>query len=241
MVITSVDNKNIVELVKLKQSKYRKKNKLFLVEGEHLIREALNNNKLISVYILENTEISFPVETTYVTIDVMKKLTDLDNPSNMIGVCKIEDNSEITGNRILLLDRIQDPGNLGTIIRSALAFNIDTVILSNDTVDLYNSKVIRSTQGMLFGLNIITMDLVDAIKIIKSRNIEVYGTKVDNGIKIDKVNKEKYAIVMGNEGQGVSSNILDLCDKYIYIDMNKKVESLNVAVATSIILYELDK
>ncbi len=241
MVITSVDNKNIVELVKLKQSKYRKKNKLFLVEGEHLIREALNNNKLISVYILENTEISFPVETTYVTIDVMKKLTDLDNPSNMIGVCKIEDNSEITGNRILLLDRIQDPGNLGTIIRSALAFNIDTLILSNDTVDLYNSKVIRSTQGMLFGLNIITMDLVDAIKIIKSRNIEVYGTKVDNGIKIDKVNKEKYAIVMGNEGQGVSSNILDLCDKYIYIDMNKKVESLNVAVATSIILYELDK
>ncbi len=241
MVITSVDNKNIVELVKLKQSKYRKKNKLFLVEGEHLIREALNNNKLISVYILENTEISFPVETTYVTIDVMKKLTDLDNPSNMIGVCKIDDNSEITGNRILLLDRIQDPGNLGTIIRSALAFNVDTVILSNDTVDLYNSKVIRSTQGMLFGLNIITMDLVDAIKIIKSRNIEVYGTKVDNGIKIDKVNKEKYAIVMGNEGQGVSSNILDLCDKYIYIDMNKKVESLNVAVATSIILYELDK
>ncbi len=241
MVITSVDNKNIVELVKLKQSKYRKKNKLFLVEGEHLIREALNNNKLISVYVLEDTEISFPVETTYVTIDVMKKLSDLDNPSNMIGVCKIEDNSEITGNRILLLDRIQDPGNLGTIIRSALAFNIDTVILSNDTVDLYNSKVIRSTQGMLFGLNIITMDLVDAIKIIKSRNIEVYGTKVDNGIKIDKVNKEKYAIVMGNEGQGVSSKILDLCDKYIYIDMNKKVESLNVAVATSIILYELDK
>ena len=241
MVITSVDNKNIVELVKLKQSKYRKKNKLFLVEGEHLIREALNNNKLISVYILENTEISFPVETTYVTLDVMKKLTDLDNPSNMIGVCKIEDNSEITGNRILLLDRIQDPGNLGTIIRSALAFNVDTVILSNDTVDLYNSKVIRSTQGMLFGLNIITMDLVDAIEIIKSRNIEVYGTKVDNGIKIDKVNKEKYAIVMGNEGQGVSSNILDLCDKYVYIDMNKKVESLNVAVATSIILYELDK
>ena len=119
-------------------------NKLFLVMGEHLVREAIKVNNLVDIIVLENYEIDFDVniEITYVTESIMKKISKMPSIPKVIGVCKIIDNNELTGNRILLLDNIQDPGNLGTIIRSSVAFNIDTIVLSNDTVDLYNDKVI---------------------------------------------------------------------------------------------------
>ena len=144
------------------------------------------------------------------------------------------------GDRILILDGIQDPGNLGTIIRSSVAFNIDSIVLSKDSVDLYNSKVIRATQGMIFNINIIQKDLLEFIPLLK--DYKIYGTKVNGGKSLKNVEKvKKFAIIMGNEGQGVKKDILDMCSDYIYIDMNKSCESLNVGVATSIILYELDK
>ena len=148
------------------------------------------------------------------------------------------------GEKILLLDGIQDPGNLGTIIRSAVAFNVDTICLSPDTVDIYNPKVLRSTQGMIFHTNIIIKSLKEIISMLKEREIPIYGTRVDYGIDVSTLrekDRKKYALVMGNEGNGVSEEILDMCDEYIYISMNPDVESLNVGVATSIILYELDK
>ena len=244
MVITSVENNKIKELSKLKESKYRKKNNQFIVEGYHLVEEANKYNRLEEVFLLEDIPYEIDVPCTYVSKEVMKKLSSLDNIPDIVGICNIENNNSITGKKILLLDRIQDPGNLGTIIRSSLAFNIDTIILSKECVDLYNSKVIRSTQGMIFGINIITMDLVEAINILKKNNIKIYGTKVDNGtdvITLTQDEKNSFGLVMGNEGQGVSPEVLDLCDKYLYIKMNNNTESLNVAVATSIILYELDK
>lgn len=244
MVITSVENNKIKELSKLKESKYRKKNNQFIVEGYHLVEEANKYNRLEEVFILEDITYEINVPCTYVSKEVMKKLSSLDTIPDIIGICSIKDNGTINGKRILMLDRVQDPGNLGTIIRSSLAFNIDTIILSKDCVDLYNSKVIRSTQGMIFGINIITMNLIKAIDILKKDNIKIYGTRVDNGTDVSTLTedeKNSFALIMGNEGQGVSSEILDLCDKYLYIKMNNNTESLNVAVATSIILYELDK
>ena len=134
---------------------------------------------------------------------------------------------------------MQDPGNLGTIIRSSVAFNVDTIVLSDTCVDLYNSKVVRATQGMLFSVNIIKRDLKKLIPTLKG--YKIYGTKVDGGKSLKSIEKvKKFAIIMGSEGQGVRSDILDMCSDYIYINMNKSCESLNVAVATSIILYELD-
>jgi TrmH family RNA methyltransferase len=131
---------------------------------------------------------------------------------------------------------------LGTIIRSALAFNIDTILLSNECVDVYNSKVLRSAQGNNFHINIIRCDLVEEINKLKQNEYKIYGTNVINGIDVKNVSTtEKYAIIMGNEGSGVSKDIQKLCDENIYINMNKNCESLNVAVATSIILYELNK
>jgi len=240
MIITSLDNKKIKELSKLKQKKYRDLTNTYLVEGEHLIQEADKANVLEEVIIIDGYDINTSKDKTYVTKEVMSKLTDLDTPCSMIGVCKKNNNTEIIGNKILLLDDIQDPGNLGTIIRSSVAFNVDTIILSKNTVDLYNSKVIRSTQGMMFHINIISKDLSSAIEEIHNRGIKVYATDVVDGIDVRTLtDKSKYALVMGNEGNGVSKEIKELCDKNLYIKMNDKAESLNVGVATSILLYEL--
>ena len=151
-------------------------------------------------------------------------------------------NNVIKGNHILALDNIQDPGNLGTIIRSAVAFNIDTIILSQNTVDLYNSKVLRSTQGMIFNINIVVSDLEKEIKELKNKNYKILTTKVDGGKLIKNIEKkEKFVIIIGNEGNGVSEQLQQLSDEYIYIKMNEKCESLNAAIATSIILYELSR
>ena len=121
-----------------------------------------------------------------------------------------------------------------------LAFNVDTIVLSKDTVDLYNSKVIRATQGMLFKQNIIIADLKETLNELE--DYTKYATKVDGGHELLDIHfDDKVVIVMGNEGNGVSKEIMNMCDDYLYIKMNSNVESLNVAVATSIILYELDK
>jgi len=158
-----------------------------------------------------------------------------------MGICKKIGPKE-AGNKIVMLDSIQDPGNLGTIIRSSVAFNVDTIILNKSCVDLYNSKVLRATQGMIFNINIIEEELKKIIPELIEKNYKIYGTKVNGGKSLKDIEKtDKFAIIMGNEGRGVKPEILDMCSDYIYIDMNKNCESLNVGIATSIILYELDK
>ena len=240
--ITSLENKEIKKYLKLKKKKYRDLEKLFLVEGEHLIKEAEKSNSLVKVILTEDKELETNKEILYVTYEIMKKLSNLDTPPEMIGVCKINDNNKVKGNIILALDDIQDPGNLGTIIRSAVAFNIKTILLSENTVDLYNPKVLRSTQGLLFYTNVIRGDLEKELKKLKEEQYSIYVTNVEEGKEINKMNvAEKLVLVMGNEGNGVSSNIKSLKDENIYIKTNNLVESLNVGVATSILLYELDK
>lgn len=240
MVITSVNNEHIKEINKLKEKKCRDLTNTFLIEGEHLVEEAIKSNLVKEVIVLENTNINIDnIKTTYVSKDVIKKLSSMDSYPNVIGVCNKKEEEEIKGN-VLILDDIQDPGNLGTIIRSSVAFNIDTIILSPRTVDMYNSKVIRSTQGMLFHINIIVKDLEEIINKLKDDNYKIYGTKVDNGKDVRKINNiGKYALVIGNEGSGMSDKVSSLCDEYLYIKMNNNVESLNAGVAASILLYEL--
>ena len=239
-IISSLENKKIKDVCKLRQKKYRDIENKFIVEGKHLVEEAYKSGVLLYVLQTEDYESNIDVPTTYVTYDVIKKISDAITPQKVIGICKKKEDNRI-GNKVLILDDIQDPGNLGTIIRSSLAFNIDTIILSNNTVDIYNDKVLRSTEGMVFHLNIIRSDIKEEILKLKNNNYVIYGTKVDNGVVIKNVNKvEKYALIMGNEGNGVKDEILDLCDIYLYIPMSSKVESLNVGVATSIILYELE-
>lgn len=239
MIITSLNNPTIKEISKLKNKKYRDLTNTYLVEGEHLVEEAYKNNLLIKIILLEDTICNYDIEKIYITKEVMKKLTELDTPNKIIGIVKKNTPLPI-GNKILILDNIQDPGNLGTIIRSSVAFDIDTIVLSPNTVDIYNPKVIRSTQGMIFYTNIITLELKEFINEIKTKNYTIFGTNVRNGKNIKEITlPEKFALVLGNEGQGVSKEIESLCDDNIYIKMSSKCESLNVSVATSILLYEV--
>lgn len=241
MLITSLDNKKIKEYKKLQTRKYREKKKQFIVEGEHLVLEAFKTGN-IQELILEKDEL-FPlnVDTVYVTNEIINKISTLETPQNIMALCNMKE-SDFFGKRILLLDEIQDPGNLGTIIRSAVAFNIDTVILGENTVDVYNPKVLRASQGMIFHINIMSKKLEDVIPKLKSDGYIIYGTKVTHGQSLKNItNPLKYALIMGNEGKGISDEISTLCDEFIYIDMNEACESLNVGVATSIILYQLDK
>lgn len=239
MIITSLNNPTIKEISKLKNKKYRDLTNTYLVEGDHLVEEAYKNNLLTKIILLEDTTCNYDIEKIYVTKEVMKKLTELDTPNKIIGIVK-ENTPLPIGNKILILDKIQDPGNLGTIIRSSVAFDIDTIVLSPNTVDTYNPKVIRSTQGMIFYTNIITLKLKEFIDEIKTKNYTIFGTNVRNGKNIKEITlPEKFALVLGNEGQGVSKEIESLCDDNIYIKMSSKCESLNVSVATSILLYEV--
>lgn len=239
MIITSLNNPTIKEISKLKNKKYRDLTNTYLVEGEHLVEEAYKNNILTKIILLEDTICNYDIEKIYVTKEVMKKLTELDTPNKIIGIVKKNTPLPI-GNKILILDNIQNPGNLGTIIRSSVAFDIDTIVLSPNTVDIYNPKVIRSTQGMIFYTNIITLELKEFINEIKTKNYTIFGTNVRNGKNIKEITlPEKFALVLGNEGQGVSKEIESLCDDNIYIKMSSKCESLNVSVATSILLYEV--
>ncbi len=242
MLYTSTQNEKIKNLRKLNNKKYRDENSLFLIEGEHLVLEAYKNGYLKELLLEENTNLNINVPTNYLTRNVMKFISELDNPSNIMGVCNKLIEQEELGNKILVLDNVQDPGNLGTIIRSAVAFNIDTIILSDDTVDLYNSKVIRASQGMIFKINIVRQSLLEVIPNLKKQGYRIYTTNVKNGKSLKNVEKvSKFAIIMGNEGLGVKESISSLADDFLYIDMAKDCESLNVAVAASIILYELDK
>ena len=219
--------------------KYRDEEDKFLVEGEHLVEEAYRDGVLLEVVQTDDYNGSFDVETTYVTYDVIRKLSNTQNPQRVIGVCKKLDEKKY-GNKIVILEDLQDPGNLGTIIRSSVAFNVDTIVVSSNTVDIYNDKVLRSSEGMLFHINIIKRDIDTFIDELHNEGYVVYGTKVDGGTNLKEVTgNEKMAIVMGNEGAGVKDSTLDKCDEYVYIPMNSNCESLNVGVATSIILYEL--
>ena len=243
MIITSLDNDNVKKWKKLCKKKYRDEFGIYLVEGEHLVEEAYKSGVIDKVIVLDGESYSYD-NIIYVSYEVMKAISSLDTPNRIMGVCKKKESSELVGKKYLLLDGVQDPGNLGTIVRSAVAFNIDTIVLSDDTVDLYNPKVLRSTQGMIFHTNIIECDLVDVINELHSNDITVYGTDVNNGIdarELSDLDKTSFALVMGNEGNGVRKEIKELCDKNLYINMNENVESLNVGVATSILLYELGR
>ena len=226
--IESVNNEKIVKYAKLKQKKYRDETSLFIVEGKHLVEEAEKRGSIVDKYILDEN----------VSLNVMKKLSSLDNVPTHLAICKKIEPRDIQGN-VLIVDGVQDPGNLGTIIRSCVAFNIDTIILSDTTVDIYNDKVIRASEGMIFNINIIRGNLTE---IIPTLNITLYTTNVVDGTNLDEISINKpYGIVVGNEGNGVTDEVNKLINNRIYIPMNDKCESLNVGVATSIILYEFER
>jgi len=231
MVITSLENQKVKFLLKLDNSKNRKKEKMFIVEGKHLVDEARKKGVLVEAYSLEEKD-----GYTALSKEIMKKICNTDTVVTEIGLCKIVE-STLLSDKLLILDQIQDPGNMGALMRSAKAFGFNTIIIGNGSCDIYNDKVIRASQGAIFKLNFIHADLLEIIP--KLSVYDVYGTNVKNGIELDKIEKNgKIAIVLGNEGNGISKEVGNILNKNIYIPM-ENTESLNVSVAGSIIMYKL--
>ena len=229
--ISSLDNSKVKLISKLDASKHRRANQLFICEGAHLVSEARMANVLVEAFSIYEKE-----GYTQVSESVMKKICHTDTLVSEIGLCKFFENGKI-GNKILILDGVQDPGNMGALMRSAVAFGFNTLFVGNGSVDIYNDKVIRSSQGAIFKLNFIFGDCVEFINSLNG--YVIYGTNVVRGVPLDDVNnEEKMAIILGNEGNGISDSVDSLMLPNIYIPMSN-TESLNVSVAGSIIMYKL--
>ncbi len=234
-IITSVNNTKIKELARLKQRKYLAASDFFLIEGKHLIEEAEQAGCLTEVFTLrKDTAYS---RQTVVSENVMKKLSSLNTVPGEIGLARKLKPGTLQG-RVLVLDGVQDPGNMGTILRSACAFGIDTVVLSKSCVSIYNQKVIRASEGMIFHLNILEADLLPLLQRMQSEGYHIFTTDVQQGTPLAEASfGESSAVIMGSEASGVSDAVRQLNFPALNIEMHPACESLNVAVAASIILH----
>lgn len=235
--IESVNNERIKRIAKLNDKKFQDIENKFIVEGKHLVEEALKLGYLEEIFLIKEEDIDFD-NKTFVNENVMRKLSTLKSIPNIIGVAKKINNGEIKGN-ILMLDGIKDPGNMGTIIRSCVAFDIDTLVISKDSISMYNPKVVRASEGMLFNQNIVIEDLDKILTSLKDYTI--YTTDVNGGEDLKDIKFSKNnAIIIGSEASGVKESIKKYADKKLYIKMNTLCESLNAGVSASIIMYELN-
>lgn len=223
---------------KLREKKYILEYGKYLVEGEHLVEEAFKCGLLEEIIVCEDNIYDFGVPSIVMSFKDMKSISLLNSVPNIMGVVKFRNNNDIVGNKIVLLDDVQDPGNVGTIIRSALAFNVDTVVLSLGSVSLFNDKMIRSSEGTIFKMNVVRMDLELAIAEIKARGIKVFYADMFGEESLEDLSLDSYALVLGSEGQGISDKVRELADSSICVPINNDVESLNVAVCGGIIMYK---
>ncbi|MDR6966934.1 TrmH family RNA methyltransferase [Flavobacterium arsenatis] len=235
-------SKNQIKLItSLHQKKFRQVNNLFIAEGVKVINELLNSNfELENIFATETLFPAIPKEKfNLIGENDLKKISALTVPNNCLAVFKIPEFKSIRESGLIIaLDDIRDPGNLGTILRLCDWFGIEQVICSEQTVDIYNPKVVQATMGSIARVNVAYRDLETYIK---TTNIPVFGTFMD-GENIYKTNLPKQGIiVMGNEANGISSNIETLTKNRLTIPRFgnlQQIESLNVATATAIILSE---
>lgn len=244
--ITSIKNPKIKELMGLYDKKNRNVLKKFLIEGYHLVDEAYFCEQLDYIVTKNIDDFKkYNCDGYLVTDEIIKKLSTTVNSQGIIGIVNMNNEFDINciiknGRNFVILDNVNDPGNLGTIIRTSAGLGVDAIFVSSDTVDVYNDKVLRSTQGSIFKIPVIKTDLVELISLLKDNNIYVYATALDAKINLrDVQRKEKIALVFGNEANGISDDIKSLVDEKFLIPMANKVESLNVAIACAICIYTL--
>lgn len=245
--IESNKNPQIKQWKKLHTKKERDKTETFMIEGFHLVEEALKSDVIIRELIISET-VDIPsswnvdnLSITIVTEKMMKEISDTDTSQGVAAICEqysVQEGGRFT--TLLLVDAVQDPGNLGTMIRTADAAGIDAVIIGDGSVDVYNSKVIRSTQGSIFHIPIIKENLHETIAKLKESGIKVFGTSLKNAVDYKQATMgDSFALIVGNEGNGVHPEFLEKTNQNLYIPIYGKSESLNVAVAAGILLYHL--
>nr|WP_263325495.1 RNA methyltransferase [Neobacillus sp. Marseille-Q6967] len=246
--IQSIQNPQVKQWKKLLTKKERDKSGTFLVEGFHLVEEALKEKEQV-IDIIVSEKVGLPpgwntgsASVTLVTDEISNALSDTEAPQGIYAVCRKQDKEAPDAKTFLLIDAVQDPGNLGTMIRTADAAGIHAVVVGKGTVDEYNSKVLRSAQGSHFHLPILRGDLNEWVEKLKEKNIPVYGTALEGAAAYtDTPTSDSFAIIVGNEGNGVNKELLAKTTGNLYIPIYGKSESLNVAVATGILLYYFKK
>ncbi|ALX48255.1 TrmH family RNA methyltransferase [Lentibacillus amyloliquefaciens] len=245
--ITSLQNAKVKQWMKLHKRKGRTKYGEFLVEGFHLIEEAYRSGWRITEIILEDGldtpewYSQFPLIT--VNKKVMQQVALTETPQGAAAVVEMNELQENAQEKVLLIDSIQDPGNLGTMIRTADASGFDAVVLGNGTVDMYNDKVIRATQGSLFHIPVLQADLSEKIPELQTDDgFTVLASALEDARLFTEVNvPDKVALIVGNEGLGINEDILRLADKLVKIPIYGQAESLNVSVAAGILMYAFRK
>lgn len=252
-IITSKDNENIKSIKKLKERKYRDLNNEYIIEGIKILKEAIQEKAVIKKIViceecLANNIIDEKLlyeiakyDCLYVSKKIFEGLTDVSKPQGILAVVEKNNKKDINYNEdiIVALDGLQDPGNLGTILRTLDSANLSQVVVSKDTVDAYNPKVVRSTMGAIFRVNIVeTENLKETLKEMKRHKYKVMCTDLTASKNIYEIDYYKKILVIGNEANGISKELLDMADEKIIIPMLGKTESLNASVATSIIVYE---
>jgi TrmH family RNA methyltransferase len=230
--ITSTSNSLIKELSSLSTSDKKEKN-LVLIEGEDLVELAFEKGCLDYLFVLEENKKYASIDQ-YLTKDyILKKLSKNKSVPSLIGVGHLPLSSTIKGNKLVYLDGVQDPGNVGTILRTALSFGYDGVILSADCASLYNEKTIQASKGAIFKIS--TYQNL-SLKELKANGYQIISTTLRNALDYRKVQlKEKFVLVLGNEGQGIKEETYDISDELVKIPMDG-IDSLNVGVAAGILL-----
>lgn len=237
-IITSLQNRRIKELVSLHNKKGRDEQGCFLIENEHLIEEAIKTNQLIELIVSESYSGTIDFHNKLTVTDVIcQKLSQTTSKSQIFGVCKIKQQA-LNGSYYLVCDNVQDPGNLGTLIRSVVCFGWDGVIVSNNSSDFYNDKCVRATQGALFHTELHRGNLVEILTELQQRGLKIVSTDVHQAKPLSKLEKTPMALVVGSEGQGITQEVINMSDDIIIIE-SSHFDSLNVGVAGSIVLYVL--
>ena len=253
-IITSKDNEIIKHIRKLKEKKYRDEYNEYVVEGVKIVEEAIKENaKIKQVIVCNDTTKTYEIPThimleiakfdcIYVSDKIFNYITQVTNPQGIMAIIEKQDeNMQIDYNQdiIVMLDDVQDPGNLGTILRTVDSIGLNQIIVSKGTADSFNSKVVRSTMGAIFRVKIIEEeDLIKTIKELRKHHFKLLVTSLQTENSIYDIDFSKKIIVIGNEANGVSKEIQDLADEKAKIPMLGRTESLNASVAAGIVMYE---
>ena len=253
--LSSKKNQEVKAWKKLQTAKGRRLANQYMIEGWHLVEEAILASQQISLIMVEEAMIeevgqrlpqivSYEYEQVSISREIVEELSNTPSPQGIFAVIDMQvkdvrmDNVE-QDSRWILLDGIQDPGNMGTIIRTADAAGYDGIVLGSGCVDVYNDKVIRSTQGSLWHLSIIEKPLEEVIRLLQNHQVKVYAAALDDSAlsyrEIDHQHSQAY--IIGNEGQGISAEILAMADQTVYIPMKGQAESLNAGIAASILMF----
>ena len=253
-VISSKDNELIKHIKKLKDKKHRDESNEYIIEGVKLIEEAVKENARIKkIIVCEDTTRTYEIPThimyeiakyecVYVTDKIFASITQVTNPQGIMAIIEKSDTDaqiDYTQDIIVALDDVQDPGNLGTILRTVDSIGLNQIIVSKGTADAFNSKVVRSTMGAIFRVKIIEVEnLPQAIKEMRRHHFKLMVTSLQTENSIYDIQFNKKIIVIGNESNGVSKEIQEMADEKAKIPMLGKTESLNASVAAGVVMYE---